>query len=315
MAGYSYDKGRFDFERRKPGFWGYVGIFFKYLALSVTLAIVYYAIFALVVQRDSDRKLARENRMYEKLYPEMQEREELVSDVIKSLQAKDSRIYKEIFSAEAPAMDPMRNLEYFASSDTLPDADYVHYAGAKAARLEDKAARVEENLRRVMEVCIGSADSLPPLSLPLKGVSYAQVAAGIGDKLHPFYKVVMPHSGLDLIAPQGDPVIAAGDGTVTNIILSRKGLGNVVEITHKGGYVTRYCHLSDIVVHRGQKVKCGQTLAQVGISGTLFAPHLHFEVLRRGQTLDPVNFFFASVTPDVYANMLYLSSHTGQSLD
>ncbi|MBQ7195568.1 MAG: M23 family metallopeptidase [Bacteroidales bacterium] len=315
MARYSYDRGRFDFEQRRPGFWGYVGIFFKYLALSVMLAIVYYVIFALVVQRDSDRKIARENRMYEKLYPEMQEREALVSDVIEALQARDNRIYKEIFNAEAPAMDPMRNLEYFASSDTLPDADYVHYAGAKATRLEEKAARVEANLRRVMEVCTSSADSLPPLSLPLQNVSYAQVAAGIGDKMHPFYKVSMPHSGLDLIAPQGDPVIAAGDGTVTNIILSRKGLGNVVEITHKGGYMTRYCHLSDIEVHKGQRVRCGQKIAQVGISGTLFAPHLHYEVLRRTVTLDPVNYFFASVTPDVYTNMLYLSSNTGQSLD
>ena len=316
MARYKFDRNSFDFrEDRGPGFWGYVGIFFKYLALSVTLAIIYYVIFALVVTKDTDGKIARENKMYEKLYPEMQERSALVEDVIASLQARDSRIYREIFNAEAPAMDPLRNLEFFASSDTLPDEDYVRYAWSKSERIGERAKRVEENFRVVMALCEQCRDSLPPLSIPLEKMSYAQVGATVGDKMNPFYKVVMPHTGLDLIAPQGDPVLAAGDGTVTAVTLSRKGLGNVVEITHRGGYVTRYCHLSEIDVRKGQKVSRGRKIAQVGISGNLFAPHLHYEVLKDGVPVNPVQYFFASVTPAEYVNMLYMSDCTGQSLD
>ena len=133
--------------------------------------------------------------------------------------------------------------------------------------------------------------------------------------MNPFYKVETEHNGLDLIAPQGDAVLAVADGTVTDVISSRKGLGNVVEITHAGGYVTRYAHLADIKVSRGQKVQRGRRIASVGISGNSFAPHLHFELLKDGVCLDPVDCFFAHVTPDEYAEMKLMASRTGQSLD
>ena len=142
-----------------------------------------------------------------------------------------------------------------------------------------------------------------------------RTGASVGEKINPFYKVETAHNGVDLIAPQGDPVLAVADGTVTDVITSRKGLGNVVEITHPGGYVTRYAHLADIAVTKGQKVSRGRRLASVGISGNSFAPHLHFELLKDGEYLDPVDCFFAEVTPDDYAGMKLMASRTGQSLD
>ena len=81
-------------------------------------------------------------------------------------------------------------------------------------------------------------------------------------------------------------MLAVADGTVTAVETSRKGQGNVVEITHEGGYVTRYAHLSDIKVSRGQRVQRGRRIASVGISGNSFAPHLHFELLKDGEYLD-----------------------------
>ena len=153
------------------------------------------------------------------------------------------------------------------------------------------------------------------MSLPLESVSFAQVGASVGQKVNPFYKVETAHTGVDLIAPQGDPVLAVADGTVTDIINERKGLGNVVEITHPGGYVTRYAHLADIKVSRGQRVQRGRRIASVGISGNSFAPHLHFELLKDGEYMDPVDGFFAGVTPEEYAEMKLMASRTGQSLD
>jgi murein DD-endopeptidase MepM/ murein hydrolase activator NlpD len=137
----------------------------------------------------------------------------------------------------------------------------------------------------------------------------------VGSKINPFYKVAMTHNGLDLIAPAGEAVYAAADGVVSEVTMSKKGLGNVVAIDHGNGYKTRYAHLADVVVRKGRKVKKGTKIGSVGVSGNSFAPHLHYEVLRDTLILDPVNYLFASVTPEEYLNMVIMSVSTGQSMD
>ena len=96
---------------------------------------------------------------------------------------------------------------------------------------------------------------------------------------------------------------------------SSKKSGSTVEITHEGGYVSVYAHLESRSVRRGQRVEAGQQIGTVGMSGRSFAPHLHYELHLNGRTLDPVNYFFGSVTPAEYANMLYMSVNTEQSMD
>ena len=86
-------------------------------------------------------------------------------------------------------------------------------------------------------------------------------------------------------------------------------------INHGNGYKTRYAHLADVVVRKGRKVKKGTKIGSVGVSGNSFAPHLHYEVLRDTLILDPVNYLFASVTPEEYLNMMIMSVSTGQSMD
>jgi murein DD-endopeptidase MepM/ murein hydrolase activator NlpD len=245
----------------------------------------------------------------------MLERERLLSDVIAGLEVKDDQIYEEIFHARAPQMDALLSENYLAAADTVPDYEMVEYAYGKVVAAERRAVRVEDNFRKALALVTSGDRALPPMSLPLGTVSFAQVGASVGQKVNPFYKVETAHNGVDLIAPQGDPVLAVADGTVTDVISSRKGLGNVVEITHPGGYVTRYAHLADITVSRGQRVQRGRKIASVGISGNSFAPHLHFELLKDGEYLDPVDFFLAGVTPDGYAGMKLMASRTGQSLD
>ena len=287
----------------------------KYAVATVSLAVFYYIVFALVLNTDSEKRLIKENRLYEKTYHDMLERERLLSDAIDGLTVKDNQIYDEIFHAPAPVMDRVLLEGYLSVADSIPDSYMVKYAAGKIESVESVASRVESNFRRIMELASADDAVLPPLSLPLKELSYAQVGASVGMKMNPFYKVESMHQGLDLIAPQGDPVVAAGAGVVSDIINSRKGLGNVVEITHSGGYVTRYAHLSDITVSKGQRVALGRTIAKVGISGNSFAPHLHFEVLKDGEHMDPVDFFYGSVTPEEYAEMKFMASRTGQSLD
>ena len=303
------------FRRSTRTVWNVVKSILKYTVATVSLAVFYYIVFALVVNTDSERRLIRENRLYERSYRDMLERERLLSDVIAGLEAKDDQIYDEIFHARAPQMDALLSEDYLAAADTVPDFEMVEYAYGKVVSAERRASRVEDNFRKALGLVASGDRSLPPMSLPLRSVSFAQVGASVGQKVNPFYKVETAHNGVDLIAPQGDPVLAVADGTVTDVVTSRKGLGNVVEITHPGGYVTRYAHLADITVSRGQRVQRGRKIASVGISGNTFAPHLHFELLKGGEYLDPVYCFFAGVTPDEYAGMELMASRTGQSLD
>jgi murein DD-endopeptidase MepM/ murein hydrolase activator NlpD len=253
--------------------------------------------------------------MYALELPALEQKERLLADVVEGLQVRDDRIYEEIFHTSAPNVDPGSSLDYLVGLDSIPDGDIVRRSADRLDVLNSKAHTIEENFRSVISKVQGEGFVMPPMTNPLKGVSFAQVGASTGDRVNPFYKVKMMHGGLDLIASDSEPVYAAADGVVKSVVKSRKGLGNVVEIEHGGGYVTRYAHLADVEVRKGRKVHKGDRIGYVGVSGNSFAPHLHYEMLRDTTVLDPVNYLFASVSPEDYVNMLILSYSTGQSMD
>lgn len=287
----------------------------RFFVGTLSMAILYYVLFALVFSTDTERRLRRENRMYEQEYPELARKEALIADVVEGLKLKDNLIYEDIFNTAAPDMEPHASIDFLAGLDSIPDKDIVQYTEKKIAFLESCSNVVEANFRQVMEVISDSGFVMPPMTNPMEEFSFAQTGASIGDKMNPFYKVNMQHNGFDIIAPSGAPVYAAADGVVKEVIKSRKGLGNVVVLDHENGYTTRYAHLADVQAVRGRKVKRGAKIGHVGVSGNSFAPHLHYEVLRDTVVLDPVNHMFASVTPEEYINMMILSVSTGQSMD
>lgn len=291
-----------------------VGGMFRYLVATVSLSIVFYIGFALLFSTEEERRLERENQLYRQLYDDLTRKEELIGDVVDGLMEKDDAIYGELFETEAPSMDAVTAVDLIPASDSLSESFYLSSAASTAESLMLMAGNVDDNFREIFRL-LEQRDSIPPLTLPLQGMSYVQIGASVGHKHNPIYKLELQHDGIDLIAPQGTPVYAAADGVVTQEIHSRKGLGNIVEINHKNGYVSRYCLLGDISVHKGRTVKRGQQIGTVGISTSAPAAHLHYEVLYQGMVLDPVNYLFASVTPDEYAKMLYMSVRTSQSMD
>lgn len=286
----------------------------KWVIATASLAAFYYLIFSLVVNTDEEKRLKRENRLYEKLYPEMEQKEKLISDVVKALQARDNAIYKQIFKSQAPSVDPQNSALFFFATDSTADKDIVEYTERKSLALLDMTSRIDSNFKEVFSDA-ASSRTLPPMLVPVPDLKFAQVGASVGKKMDPFYKVLTMHNGIDLIAGQGTPVIATADGVVLEVKRSGKGPGNIVEIGHDGGYRTLYAHLQDIVVRKGERVKAGRKIADVGMSGNSFAPHLHYEVHRDSLVLDPVNFFFASFSPEDYMKAAYMAATTGQSLD
>lgn len=287
----------------------------KYLLVSLALAGLYYGIFSLLFSTDTERRLRQENRMYKKIYPEMEKKDRLLSDVVAGLQMRDDEIYKTVFHTRAPNVERLSSVDFLAGEDTLKDADIVAYTKDRLDLLDACVRDVEYNFSRILEKCTEDDFMMPPMHFPLKGFSYAQTGASVGAKINPFYKVKVEHHGLDMIAQTGTPVYASGKGLVTAVKRSGRGLGNVVEITHEGGYVTRYAHLDKISVARGRKVDEHTVVGEVGTSGMTIAPHLHYEIEKDGELLDPVNYFFGEVDPYAYADILIMSVTTGQSMD
>ena len=307
---YIFDKDDIKFRKKRTSVWAVVRRILVFFVATASMAVLYYLVFALFFSTEQQQRLRDENRMYEREYPELQRKEQLISDVIEGLRLKDDRIYEEIFSMSAPDLDPLSSVDFLKGMDSIPDTDIVIYAERKL----DKAVAAADFIR-IMQAVADSGFVMPPMTNPLENFSFAQTGASVGEKINPFYKVPIMHNGLDMIAPSGAPVYAAADGVVRNVTRSRKGLGNVVEIDHGNGYVTRYAHLADVEVRKGRELKKGSRIGYVGVSGNSFAPHLHYEVMRDTLVMDPVNHLFASVTPDDYMNMLIMAASTGQSLD
>lgn len=312
---YIYDRKNVRFKKVKTSVWAVVRKILMFFVASLSLAVLYYIILALFVSTEEERRLRTENRMYELEFPQIESGERLLADVVEGLQVRDDRIYEEIFHASAPTMDPGSSLDFLIGLDSIPDKDIVKRSAGRIEKLETYAADIEANFRSLIETVQKEDFVMPPMTKPLKDFSFAQTGASVGEKINPFYKVKMMHNGLDLIAPAGEPVYAVADGYVKNVVRSRKGLGNVVTIDHRNGYYTRYAHLADIEVRKGRNIRKGARIGYVGVSGNSFAPHLHYEVVRDTVTVDPVNHFFATVTPDEYVNMLIMSASTGQSMD
>jgi murein DD-endopeptidase MepM/ murein hydrolase activator NlpD len=97
------------------------------------------------------------------------------------------------------------------------------------------------------------------------------------------------HKGVDLAARVGAQVSACADGTVVKASKHNE-YGNVVVIDHHDGYVTLYAHNSELLVHPGDRVKTGQAIARAGATGRATGVHLHFEVHRHGESIDPITF-------------------------
>jgi len=285
-----------------------------YILGAFAASIVFSVVAAAVLSSPQDEGLRREIARYEELYPTLKADVDLEGDVIDNLNLRDGAIYSRLFMSEAPSADALTAADLIAESDTLSDGFYLNYSSEKSEALMKMASRVDSTFAEIFSLLERNRDSIPPMMLPLRDISYAQTGASTGVKTNPFHKKTVMHQGLDIVAPHGTLVWCAADGVVTSVENARDGLGLSVTVRHAGGYETRYGELGDSFVSSGKKVRRGDAIGKVGVMPG-FAPHLHYEVLRHGVVLDPVNYLFTSVSPEDYARMLYISTSTNQSMD
>lgn len=312
---YEYDSRSLRLRKRRRNTRKALGIAFRYLAAVLVFVILFYVVFESFFTTEKERMLMEKNALYEQNYSSMRASERALAEKIVLLKERDDSIYRQLFHTAAPKLNPSGAADLIPESDSLSDGFFLSYSAEKAVRMVKMAGSVEENFKEIFALLEARKDSIPPLRFPLAEASYDRIGASVGEKINPFYGVPSAHDGIDLLCSLGEKVYASADGTVSSVVHSTTGIGTMVEITHKGGYKTRYGCLSEVFVSSGSKVKAGDKLGAVGVSGKSFAPHLHYEVVRRGKVLDPVHFFFASVTPEQYSDMLYMAAGTGQSMD
>jgi len=153
----------------------------------------------------------------------------------------------------------------------------------------DREIKLElESYQKLLATVERREDSLKYLPA-IKPVPEGRLTSGFGYRRHPILKRIRFHYGVDLAANKGTPIYAPADGYIT-YAGRNGGSGLFVKINHKYGFETRYGHMNKIYVRRGQFVKRGDKIGEVGNTGLTTGPHLHYEVLFRGKYLNPLNF-------------------------
>lgn len=312
---YEFDVSSFSFKKARTNALRIIKGILLLVLVSFVTAVFAYAILSLFISTDTERRYSREIKTYEQSYKTLVENEELLGDVISGLQEKDNSIHQTLFNSAAPTANPMTSMFLVFDSDSIPDTKILKYTYDKVNGMMDRKDNVEETFLRIYSLLAEKGGDYPPMSIPLDDISYSRIGASCGNKLSPFLKAVVRHDGLDILAAQGSNVYATASGTVTNVIRSSKGSGNTIEILHDSGYVTRYEHLSSMSVSKGQRVSKGAKIGAVGMTGSVFAPHLHYEVSRDGVSLDPLGYMFADVDAAEYADMLFMAAAMKQSMD
>lgn len=314
-----YNRVRNRFEKYTPFTLGLVNGL-KYLLGGICVAIVLYAIYELAYVGKPERALQAENEYLQEHYSQLLSRSLLVDDVLDGLQVRDNQIYRNIFNVDPPSPEMLfftgdeERLEAFYAAD---EKQLIASSSEALDNLSHTVKDIDRQIRAINDRLADESFSKTnfPSILPLQNFTLTRTGATTGKKINPFFKTLYNHSGIDLMAPYGTDVIATGAGTVVEVLKQGKGLGNMVIIDHGGGLRTTYAHLSDIYVAINQKVARGKVLGKVGNSGASFSTSLHYEVRKSGRAVDPVNYFFASLSPSTYSDMLILANTTGQSLD
>ncbi len=292
-----------------------------YFVASLLIALVYYLIFAIFVDSPKEKALMREIEQLTLQYDLIHREMENIEKVIGQLQETDDNLYRTIFEAE-PIPETLREggvggINRYKELEGYDNSSIVIETAKRLDRIRKKIYVQSKSFDDLITLAMKKEDMLRsiPAILPISNKDLTRTASGFGLRIHPIYKIIKFHAGMDFTAPSGTDIYATGDGTIASVISSRRGLGNHIIINHGFGYSSVYAHLDRFNVRAGQKVKRGDVIGFVGSTGTSVAPHLHYEIKLNGVNVDPVNYYFNDLSPEEYERMIEIASKTGQSFD
>ena len=294
---------------------------FAFICASLVFSFVISSIAYSFIDSPKEKILRTELNGLKNQYKILEKETDKMSDVLNSLQYRDANIYRIIFESEpipdgvweagSGGVNKYRSLEKYNNGELMTDIS------KKVDKLRNQMSIQSKSYDQIAELIKGKEKMLSsiPSIQPVANKDLTRVASGYGTRIDPVYKVPKFHAGLDFTAPTGTDIYATGDGVVELIEYNYGGYGNQVIVNHGYGYRTRYAHMSRFNVRQGQTVKRGETIGYVGSTGKSTGPHLHYEVLKSDQAVNPVYFFYTDVTDAMFAKMIERSESAGQTLD
>ena len=317
---YIYNPKTRTYDRIYPTMRQRVMSYLRRLFVGMGLGAGSFIVLLLIFGSPSEKDLRMENSRLQAQYHILSSRLDESLQVMKGLQQRDDNLYRVMMQAD-PVADALRTPSYnktnrYEDLMELPSANLVVNTTQKLDLLERQLYIQSKSFDEVLALCKKHDEMLEciPAIQPVSNKDLKQTASGYGTRIDPIYKTVKFHSGMDFSANVGTPVYATGNGVVRKA--GWEGLyGNCIQIDHGFGYVTRYAHLSKIDVRVGQKVVRGETIGKVGTTGKSTGPHLHYEVMVKGQIVNPVNYYFMDLNADDYDRMVEIAANHGKVFD
>jgi murein DD-endopeptidase MepM/ murein hydrolase activator NlpD len=289
--------------------------------MSATVVSVLLLFFSYNFIKERGRKEAQlNNEQTEAKLNEFLAREQNLSTVLSEMQDRDDNIYRTIFGAD-PYPSYKRELgtggnqKKYAAMQDLAHGDLVVEISKKLDILEKRIVAQSMSFDSVVNMAKNKEkllQSIPSIQ-PISNADLTRIASGYGYRMHPIYKIMKMHTGMDFTADIGTPIFATGDAIVEKAE-TMSGYGQIVVLDHGFGYKTRYAHVSKYKCKPGEKVKRGDIIALVGNTGASVGPHLHYEVFYKGNHVNPVNFFFNDLSPEEFDQVITISSRPTQSM-
>ena len=291
------------------------------LAPAVILGFIFAIIGSYVFKSPYEQALENENVFLKEQLDVNKSDYTLALTVLKDIEKRDNEIYRVIFNAK-PFPDEVRQLgtggtDEYAHLEGYNISDKVK-ANAKMLReLEKKLYAQSLSFDEVIKLAMQKEQMLGcvPAIQPVTNEDLTRMASGFGWRVDPIYNTSQMHWGIDFTADVGTNVYATGNGVVEEIQEKKWGYGNCVIINHGFGYRTWYAHLSAFNCKQGDKITRGDVIGFVGSTGKSTAPHLHYEVEKNGQKINPIHFFHSDITAEGYERLLEMSENANQAFD
>lgn len=282
-------------------------------------AILYYFAFSIFFDTPMEYELKHRSDRMKQEYERLENRYDTLMLVLENLAERDRGVFRSLFESDPYNFDS----EYIRERNETYEAIFNQSNRKLKRDLRERTARLEQQLEKLNEsyqtlhtsiTARGEDTHHIPSIQPVINPQLTLLTTSYGMRIHPFYKTLTSHQGVDYAIPEGSRVFATADGRVKEIKRSSTS-GQTVIIDHGNGYETSYSHLSKISVVRNQQVRRGDIIALSGDTGLSLAPHLHYEVRLGGVRVDPIHYFFMELDPTEYERLTRIAQSGMQAFD
>jgi murein DD-endopeptidase MepM/ murein hydrolase activator NlpD len=294
---------------------------FGFIAASIVTGVIIVIVMFQYIDSPKEKLLRQQNQAYKESYSVLQERVKQLELQMNELENRDNDVYRSIFEAD-PIPDSARVKVMEAKKEVqliqnLSNSDLLETMVGQLNNLSLRMAYQTKSFTEITDMVKNKEKLLKaiPAIQPVNNKNLNRVASGFGYRVDPLYKDYRLHAGLDFAAPSGTPIYATADGVVQAAGFNTDGYGNKVVINHGYGYQTLYGHMVRVKARVGQSVKRGEVIGYIGSTGKSTGPHCHYEVIKRGQKVDPVYYFYNDLTPAQFDRILKAAATNKQSLD